>query len=548
MTVGKTAVKVKVVISKIGEKPATDGIVTFSAGEHGTIKAVYNNDKTKEITSGTKLTAGTEILFIAKPDEGYKVANWEPDQSETIKLKSTDDKREGTHTVTGDVTIKVNFAPLSKCKITFSKDASVPTAVIITATAGEGATARVINSGDSIDQGERIEFKATGFDETKYQAVWTIKRGGTPLKKPLQKNPIFFTGSYTNDGRDIDVVLSLEEKVVPTPSGTAKVCDKDKDEITVSGKTNVENALPQYVYIKLTDDTFNTSTVSKCLDISSWFTNLPAGLTAKTDCNETQTLTDENKTLRVQFFGAPTETKTEAIKVTIPKECLTSGKAITVTNNESATFNITEGFIFTHGTIAIDSEASDDTSVTVKADAKIDVLYNPGKGIYVLRIQDALDGITSKTSHKVSCTFKIKGVTTNESVTANVRISGPESGTFKVNINGGIPAANIKDDSTVTATITVKKQGSVTVTASAPIKASASPKQATANATVKITVPIDDKTKLQAGDTLEFIVNPTSITIPDYTILDTDVTKKKCSVTFEMPSPVVDVTIKVQKK
>lgn len=537
LTVGKTAVKIKVTISAIPPKPATDGIVTFSAGEHGALKATVNGS---EIQSGALQKAGTEILFTATPESGYKVANWEPNETDTIKLKSTDDKLKGTHTVIGDVTIKVNFAPLSKCKITFSQDASVPAGTTITATAGEGTSARQINSGDSINQGERIEWKASGFDETKYKAVWTIKRGGIVWGntgvKPLPKNPLVFTGAYTNDGRDIDAVLKME--AIPT----AKVCDKDTDIITVAGKTHIENAQPQYVYIKLTNDTFNTNIVTKCYEVGSWFTNLPAGLTAKTDCNETVTLTEENTKLRVQFFGIPTETKAETIEVTIPKECLTGGKTITATNNENAKFNITESFKITAGNITVNAN---DPAVTLKATAKIEVLYNPlaGNGLYKLQITDALTGITSKTSHKITTTFKIKGATTNESSTGNASIS-PKA-PFNVTINGGIPVDKIKDDSTVTAQITVQKQGAVTLNTNHPIKAFATPKQAPANASVKITIPVNG-TDLQKDDIVAF--SSSEVTIPDHTITESEVTAKKFSITFTMPEPAVDVTITVTKK
>lgn len=142
LTVGKTAVKVKVRLSVIPPQPATDGIITFSAGEHGSIKATIDG---VEIVSGTKQSANKEIIFTATPENGYKVANWEPDENDTIKLRSTDIKDVGVHTVKGDVTIRVNFAPLAKCRITFSKEPSVPETVTITSKVGEGSAVRIIN-------------------------------------------------------------------------------------------------------------------------------------------------------------------------------------------------------------------------------------------------------------------------------------------------------------------------------------------------------------------------------------------------------------------
>ena len=445
LTVGKTAVKVKVRLSVIPPQPATDGIITFSAGEHGSIKATIDG---VEIVSGTKQSANKEIIFTATPENGYKVANWEPDENDTIKLRSTDIKDVGVHTVKGDVTIRVNFAPLAKCRITFSKDASVPGAVTITATAGEGATARPINSGEEINQGERIEFNASGFDVAEYEAVWTVKRGGTPMKAPFHKNPLTFPGTFTLDGRDIDVVLKIEKKI------TAKVVDSTKDEITVVGKTNVENAQPQFVYIKLTNDTFKTDVVTTCYDVTSWFTNLPRGLTVKTDCNANAMLDSTKTKLKVQFFGVPTEAKDEAIKVTIPKKCLTSGRRITAEINESAKFSFTEGFPVTAES-SISFTGVD--SITLNPDAKITVRYNPSAKIYVIAIADCINSLPDKTSYTVKCKFTVKGSVTNATTEVSARIN-KNGDKFVASITALIPEADIKDASTVSAEIIVTKK------------------------------------------------------------------------------------------
>jgi len=445
LTVGKTAVKVKVRLSVIPPQPATDGIITFSAGEHGSIKATIDG---VEIVSGTKQSANKEIIFTATPENGYKVANWEPDENDTIKLRSTDIKDVGVHTVKGDVTIRVNFAPLAKCRITFSKDASVPGAVTITATAGEGATARPINSGEEINQGERIEFKASGFNVAEYEAVWTVKRGGTPMKAPLHKNPLTFPGTFTLDGRDIDVVLKIEKKI------TAKVVDSTKDEITVVGKTNVENAQPQFVYIKLTNDTFKTDVVTACYDVTSWFNNLPKGLTAKADCNVANVFSDGNTKLKVQFFGVPTEVKNEAIKVTIPQKCISFGRKITAEVNESAKFSFTAGFhVIADSSISFTGV----DSITLNPDAKITVRYNPSAKIYVLTIADCINSLLDKTSYTVKCKFTVKGSVTNATTEVSARIN-KNGDKFVASITAPIPEADIKDASMVSAEITVTKK------------------------------------------------------------------------------------------
>lgn len=394
LTIGKTDVKVKVSFVKI-QKPATDGVVTFSAGEHGKVQATVNG---AEIKSGELQKASTEIVFTAIPDDGYMVASWEP--VDAVKFKSTDTKLEGTHTVTGDIIIKVNFKQKPELTITFSKDTSVPQEVIIKATAGESSTAREIKSGDKIKVGERIQFEATGFDETKYKVFWKVTRGGQPLRADLPRKTVPFDGSYTQDGRDIAATLHLLEANL--------VDSKDKTSVTVVGKTGLENMQPQPLYIKLLHNEFDSTVVTKCCDVTSWFKNLPKGLSVKADCNESNTLTENNQKLKVLFFGVPTEptikTSEKFIEVVIPQNCIKDGKSdIKAIIRNTVKYDITEGPKFTTGEINISSE---DTSVTLTPSAKIEVKYNHSAKKYVIEILDALNGITDDKTHTVNCVFR----------------------------------------------------------------------------------------------------------------------------------------------
>ncbi|MEL3909300.1 MAG: hypothetical protein P1P64_09885 [Treponemataceae bacterium] len=451
LTIGKADVTVKVSFSKI-EKPATDGVVTFSAGENGKIKANINGT---EIQSGKPHKANTEIYFTAIPDEGYKVASWDPEDA--IKLKSTDSKLEGTHTVTGDISIKVNFAPLSKLQINFRKDPSILSSKVkIIATAGKDATAQTINSGETIKQGERIQFEATGFDKGKYKAEWTVTRGNISngvinggITKIFPTDKIWFNGSYTSDGRDIDATL----KLIYIP---AKVGAQDTDEITVSGKTNVENKMPQYVYIKLTDDKLLTSKLEPGkTDLTSWFTNIPEGLTAKVNCAATMAFIDEDKAegtckgVKVEFWGAATSASSEEIKVTIPADFIKNSQDLIVNklifaSNSKAKYNISKGPKFNIGNIKFDNGGTD---VTLKSGAKIEVKYNPSRAdLYVFEISNALEGFNKKT-HSASCEFTLEDQDKNKQT-----ISGNYS---RGNFIGNKSAVEITEDSTVTAKITV---------------------------------------------------------------------------------------------
>lgn len=415
LTIGKTDVKVKVSFVKI-QKPATDGVVNFSAGENGKVQATVNG---AEIKSGELQKASTEIVFTAIPDDGYMVASWDPEDA--IKLIRTNTKLEGTHKVTGDIDIKVYFAPLSDIKITFQKDPTISSSEVkIIATAGKDATARTINSGETIKQGERIQFEATGFDETKYKAEWTVTRGNISngvinggITQIFPKDKIWFEGSYTSDGRDIDATLKLI--YIPTKVIPIEIGDKDKDEIIVGGKTNVENKAPQYVYIKLTDYKLLTSKLEPGkTDLTSWFTNIPEGLTAKVNRAETMAFIDEDKAegtctgVKVEFWGAATSASSEEIKVTIPADFIKNSQDLIVNklifvSNSKAKYNISKGPKFTIGNIKFDNGGTD---VTLKPDAKIEVKYNHSAKKYVIEILDALNGITDNKTHTVNCVFR----------------------------------------------------------------------------------------------------------------------------------------------
>ena len=103
--------------------------------------------------------------------------------------------------------------------------------------------------------------------------------------------------------------------------------------VTVSGKTNQALTNPVDVVISLTSDTIQN--VAKNDHVESWFTNLPTGLTAEID-----NVGSDAKTVTVRINGTPTEVKNEAMAITIPAEKLTSGAALTVTENANAKFEI----------------------------------------------------------------------------------------------------------------------------------------------------------------------------------------------------------------
>ena len=103
---------------------------------------------------------------------------------------------------------------------------------------------------------------------------------------------------------------------------------------TVSGTRN-ETLNSVEVNISLKFDTFQSMEVND--DVGSWFTNLPAGLTAVINF-----VSSDMKFVSITISGTPTKAKNEAMAITFPGGKLASGAALTVTPNDNARFEIAE--------------------------------------------------------------------------------------------------------------------------------------------------------------------------------------------------------------
>ena len=115
-------------------------------------------------------------------------------------------------------------------------------------------------------------------------------------------------------------------------AGTPQATVKDQ---TVSGTRNQMLLNPVYVDISLVFDTFQSVAVND--DVGSWFTNLPAGLTAVIN-----SVSSDMKFVSITISGTPTKAKNEAMAITIPAGKLTSGAALAVTPNDNARFEIAQ--------------------------------------------------------------------------------------------------------------------------------------------------------------------------------------------------------------
>jgi len=111
---------------------------------------------------------------------------------------------------------------------------------------------------------------------------------------------------------------------------------------TISGKAN-EAITATDVTITLDGEKFKDVAVGD--DVSGWFTNLPAGLTAKV-----KDQTSYSRELVITISGTPTATSAAAITVTIPKNKLLANGTndLTVLSNPKAVYNIGTDVVHEH--------------------------------------------------------------------------------------------------------------------------------------------------------------------------------------------------------
>ncbi|MCL1896183.1 MAG: hypothetical protein FWG03_06545, partial [Clostridiales bacterium] len=120
-----------------------------------------------------------------------------------------------------------------------------------------------------------------------------------------------------------------EYKYVKLASGSFAVID----DVTVSGTMGTPLAL-QTATIKLYGATKNGSGLSAS-DVSGWFANLPAGISAAASCAA------NSDTLTVTFNGTPAEGSSSVFDITIPEGTLTGVTApLNVAPNPKARFDI----------------------------------------------------------------------------------------------------------------------------------------------------------------------------------------------------------------
>ncbi|MDD3568608.1 MAG: X2-like carbohydrate binding domain-containing protein [Bacteroidales bacterium] len=169
--------------------------VTFSKLGEGDITAKVDD---VEITSGSSVDIGSEIVFTATPADGYQVKQW------TLNSQVVADNTSNAlvvPSIDADVTVTVEFEPIEPdtYKVTYSVVGSDGT---LTATADDNP----ISSGDDIVAGSTIVFTASP------EVGYTIK--GWTVNGDLLTE--FSDDIYTIPNLAADVVVTVEfEPIVP---------------------------------------------------------------------------------------------------------------------------------------------------------------------------------------------------------------------------------------------------------------------------------------------------------------------------------------------
>lgn len=108
------------------------------------------------------------------------------------------------------------------------------------------------------------------------------------------------------------------------------------DEVTVNGVTGTP-VIDREVYISLDSEWFTS--ISEGTDVSEWFANLPAGLSAEV-AYYVDNYDDE---VYITISGTPSVISDEVMEITIPADYLGRSVDLTVTSNPLALFDITSG-------------------------------------------------------------------------------------------------------------------------------------------------------------------------------------------------------------
>lgn len=198
---------------------STSHEITYSVdGKGGTLTAVNENDK--KINSGTKITQGSKVTFIAEPEEGYIVSGWKVD-GKTYKWQDKDEDYLGTTLVLEDiskdenviVSFKKSTASYKVITSVADEDGKTDTS-LAKVTAINAETKEAVTDLTSIKEGTTLTFTASVADKTNHMVkLWqTSKDGKTWEDAALSGGSNTFTLYNISGNLYIRPVITIAQK------------------------------------------------------------------------------------------------------------------------------------------------------------------------------------------------------------------------------------------------------------------------------------------------------------------------------------------------
>jgi LPXTG-motif cell wall-anchored protein len=234
--------------------------------------------------------------------------------------------------------------------------------------------------------------------------------------------------------------------------------------VTISG--TVGTALSaQSATITLSNETVTAAGLSG-IDASSWFTALPAGVTATADAVGGTT------SITITFGGTPTAVSSAELAITIPISALTTSVApLAVTANADAKFDITEPV----KTIGVTTQITPLRSGVAGSTTYAVTMANIANGTYPVTLSGAPAGVTADdltvSSNSATLRLNTTAATPNGSYALTVTIDSTTSNQFTLAVLGPIPildygAITIDGTETLTGTFRLFRDGNPSAFAS----------------------------------------------------------------------------------
>ncbi len=322
------------------------------------VEVENGHDNQSDVETAIKAAAsklvGAEYTVEATTADSYSTPNWKGTITikETANEKNTATTAEMTITVTEkeETVVVEGSATVGDITVSGTAESAISETDVTITLANDTFNGQIDAETDVASWFKNLPSGLTAKVKTQVDSganTVTIKIAGTPAEAKTEAMSIEIPLDKLTGGKAITVTTNenakfeIAEKPVVV-EGSATVGD-----ITVSG--TAESAISETdVTITLANDTFNGQ-IDAETDVASWFKNLPSGLTAKV---KTQVDSGAN-TVTIKIAGTPAEAKTEAMSIEIPLDKLTGGKAITVTTNENAKFEIAEKPVVVEGSATV---------------------------------------------------------------------------------------------------------------------------------------------------------------------------------------------------